>query len=109
MTYLRSDIASAWADRDPIDTAFALRGEVFRDVPGRKTQRVEIDGVEIMFPVEANAVFANLPKKMEDGMRAKGWRFYNFIGAGGSRLMCSWDTGTEDVEAFLADCRELTS
>ena len=44
MTYLRSDIASAWADRDPIDTAFALRGEVFRDVPGRKTQRVEIDG-----------------------------------------------------------------
>ena len=32
---------------------------------------------------------------------------YNFIGAGGSRLMCSWDTGIEDVDAFIRDCQEL--
>ena len=67
----------------------------------------EIDGVEIMFPVEANAVFASLPPKMENGMRDKGWQFYNFIGAGGSRLMCSWDTGLDDVEAFVSDCRSF--
>lgn len=68
----------------------------------------EIEGVEIMFPVEANAVFANLPAKMAEGMRSKGWQFYNFIGAGGSRLMCSWDVGLEDVERFVTDCREFT-
>jgi threonine aldolase len=67
----------------------------------------ELDGVEIMFPVEANAVFASLPSKMEAGVRAKGWEFYNFIGAGGSRLMCSWDIGLEDVELFVKDCREF--
>ena len=71
------------------------------------TKLTEIDGVEIMFPVEANAVFAQFPAKMADGMRAKGWQFYSFIGAGGSRLMCSWDVGLEDVEQFAADCREF--
>ena len=63
-------------------------------------------GVNIMFPVEANAVFAAFPAEMEARLRSRGWHFYNFIGAGGSRLMCSWDTGPEDVEQFLADCRE---
>lgn len=67
----------------------------------------ELPGVEILFPVEANAVFASLPAKMETGVTARGWHFYNFIGAGGSRLMCSWDIGPEDVEAFVADCREF--
>lgn len=43
MTYLREDIAAAWQGQDPLDTAFALRGEVFRDVPGRRTLRVQID------------------------------------------------------------------
>lgn len=67
----------------------------------------KLEGVEIMFPVEANAVFAKLPSKMEQGMRSKGWQFYNFIGAGGSRLMCSWDIGLEDVQQFISDCREF--
>ena len=67
----------------------------------------EIEGVDIMFPVEANAVFAQFPKPMEDGLRAKGWHFYNFIGAGGSRLMCSWDSGLEEVDQFVADCKEF--
>ena len=65
-----------------------------------------LDGVRIKFPVEANAVFAAFPQPMEAHLRAKGWSFYNFIGAGGSRLMCSWDTGNEDIDQFLADCRE---
>ena len=70
------------------------------------TKLRELPGVEIMFPVEANAVFASLPTNMETGLRSKGWQFYNFIGAGGSRLMCSWDIGPEDVDEFVADCEE---
>ena len=38
-------------------------------------------------------------------LRARGWRFYTFIGAGGCRLMCSWDVQPETVEAFAADIR----
>ena len=67
----------------------------------------DIAGVKIMFPVEANAVFAKLPPQMDAGIRARGWQFYDFIGAGGSRLMCSWDTQKEDVERFAADCRDF--
>ena len=44
MTFLREDIAAAWAGRDPLETAFALEGEVFRDVPGRRTLKVDIAG-----------------------------------------------------------------
>lgn len=71
------------------------------------SQLQKIPGVQITFPVEANAVFAKLPPQMEAGVRDRGWHFYNFIGAGGSRLMCSWDTRKEDVEQFVADCREF--
>jgi threonine aldolase len=71
------------------------------------TMLQELDGVEIMFPVEANAVFAVLPTPMENGLRALGWQFYNFIGAGGSRFMCSWDMTMDDVDRFVADCRRF--
>ena len=44
MNYLRDDIAALWSDQDMLDAAFALEGEVFRDVPGRRTMRVELGG-----------------------------------------------------------------
>jgi threonine aldolase len=43
-------------------------------------------------------------------MHARGWHFYDFIGWGGARLMCSWDTTEEDVRSFarhLADVLAL--
>lgn len=40
-------------------------------------------------------------------MYAKGWMFYNFIGQGGCRLMCSWDTTESDVDSLLADLKTL--
>ena len=69
-------------------------------------QRIaDIPGVRIMFPTQANAVFAELPLPAIDALRAKGWLFYTFIGAGGCRLMCAWDLQPETVEAFAADIR----
>lgn len=35
------------------------------------------------------------------------WAFYEFIGAGGCRLMCAADTQPETVERFAAEVREL--
>lgn len=61
-----------------------------------------LPGVSILYPVDANAVFARLPDKIKDGLKARGWKFYSFIG-GGSRFMCSWRTSDEDVDALIAD------
>jgi len=68
-----------------------------------------IAGARLLFPVEANGVFVDLPQTVQDGLRERGWRFYTFIAAGGARLMCSWDTTPESVDALLADLRELSS
>ncbi len=70
-------------------------------------QLSEIDGINILFPCEANSVFIELPIAIRDGMYDRGWKFYCFIGEGGARLMCSWDTTPEDVKAFTEDLADL--
>ena len=66
----------------------------------------KIEGVSILHGVDANAVFAQLPPVVDQRLREKGWKFYNFIG-GGARFMCSWKTTTEDVAALLKDAGEF--
>ncbi len=64
--------------------------------------------VEIVYPVQTNSVFAKLPGDIAQAMHQRGWKFYSDVGGWeGSRLMCSWDTAPEDVDAFAADLREL--
>lgn len=65
----------------------------------------QLPGVSIMFPVEANAVFADIPAAVQAAVRAKGWKFYTFLGETGCRLMCAWDTTAETVDRFAADMR----
>ena len=71
------------------------------------TGLAKIPGASLMFPTEANGVFANLPVSVQEDLRARGWRFYTFIGAGGCRFMCAWDTTSECVDALLTDLREI--
>jgi threonine aldolase len=66
-----------------------------------------LPGVKILFPREANSVFVEFPKPVIDGLFERGWKFYNFIGKGGCRLMCSWDTAEEEVNAFASDIKTL--
>jgi threonine aldolase len=61
-----------------------------------------IPGVRVLQPRQANALFVSLPERAAAALRGEGWRFYDFIGAGGARLMCAWDTTPEDVRAFAA-------
>lgn len=63
--------------------------------------------VELMFPVEANGVFVRLPPAVLDALRERGWVFYTFIGVGGARFMCSWDTSEERVRQLAQDIRAL--
>ena len=67
----------------------------------------EVPGVRVLYPRQANSVFVEVPRAVREGMYASGWKFYDFIGWGGARLMCSWDTAEEDVESFAADLRAL--
>jgi threonine aldolase len=62
-----------------------------------------LPGVRVMFPVEANAVFADIPVAAQARVRAAGWRFYTFLGETGCRLMCAWDTTEAAVDRFAAD------
>jgi len=62
-------------------------------------------GVKVLYPRQANAVFAALPAKACDRLWQRGWKFYNDVGPdGAARLMCSWDTTEADVDNF---CREI--
>lgn len=62
-----------------------------------------LPGVKLLFPRQANAVFAEVPVAAIKKMHELGWLFYTFIGAGGCRFMCSWDTQPGDVDALVAD------
>ena len=63
----------------------------------------ELPGVHVLHEPQANAVFAQLPRRAIDSMHALGWNFYEFIAGGGCRLMCAWDTTEQTVDAFAAD------
>lgn len=66
-----------------------------------------IPGVEVLGQRQANAVFARLPSALARSLRAEGWEFYDFIGSGGCRFMCSWATTEAEVDALLGDARKL--
>ena len=64
-----------------------------------------IDGIELLFPVESNAVFCSMDESRYRFMLDRGWLFYPFPQMKGYRLMCSWDTQPEDIEAFATDLK----
>jgi len=64
-----------------------------------------LPGVRLLYPVQANAVFLELPEKVHRHLKAKGWVYYVFIG-GGARLMCSWATTEAEVNELAADISE---
>jgi threonine aldolase len=65
--------------------------------------------VKIAHPVQTNSVFAALPDGVVQGMHQRGWKFYTHVSQDNARLMCSWDTTPEDVDAFAADLAEVTA
>ena len=67
---------------------------------------LEIPGVSLLTEPDANALFATFPRRAADRLMARGWHFYNFIGAEGYRLMTSWATSDADITAFTTALRE---
>lgn len=66
----------------------------------------QVDGVEILYPVQANAVFARLPHDVSERLQ-KHYRFYFWNEAAGDvRWMCSFDTTEDDVDGFVQALKE---
>ena len=80
--------------------AMALRlASGIRDVPG----------VSVVYPVQANAVFARLPARQIEALQ-RDWFFHTWDeGDSVVRWMAAFDTSSEDVDAFLGDIRATAS
>jgi threonine aldolase len=64
-----------------------------------------VPGVRLTQPVQANALFAVLAGDVTARLQAD-WPFYTWEEATGEvRLVCSWDTTEDEVDAFAADVR----
>jgi threonine aldolase len=61
------------------------------------------DKIDIVFPVEANAVFVRMSEQLSAALRERGWEFYNFIEPDIHRLMCSWASTEQQIVEFVAD------
>jgi threonine aldolase len=65
-----------------------------------------VDGVTVLRPVQANAVFAVLPREVSERLQ-KRFRFYFWNEATGEvRWMCAFDTTEADVDRFAAAIAE---
>ena len=87
-----------------------LRNAAHANACGRRLTEAlaDLPQVSLLFPAEANAVFLKAPPALLDALRARGWRFYTFIG-GGARFMFSWDSAPERVDALARDIRDCAA
>ena len=85
------------------DGAWLRRAAHANAMARRLRAGVEPLGVRLLFPTDANSVFVDLPRPVIEALHLAGWKFYTFIGEGGCRLMCAWDTTEDDVDRFVSD------
>jgi threonine aldolase len=63
--------------------------------------------IDIVFPVEANAVFVRMNDQLMRDLHLRGWHFYKFIQPDICRLMCSWSVNDQIISEFVADAVAL--
>ena len=72
-----------------------------------ETRFGDVAGVRVVHPVQANAVFVEMPDALLASLRKAGWALPVLAGTGGVRFMCSWDTTESDVDHLLQDVRSI--
>jgi len=65
--------------------------------------------IDIVFPVEVNAVFLRMNEHLVRELHGRGWHFYKFIEPDIYRVMCSWSVTDRDIADFVADVVALKS
>jgi threonine aldolase len=63
--------------------------------------------IDIVFPVEANAVFVRMNDQLMRDLHLRAWHFYKFIQPDIYRLMCSWSVNDPIISEFIADAVAL--
>jgi threonine aldolase len=96
--------------------AATLRGDAWlrhaahaNAMAGRLSQGLRDAGYHLRFPTEANAVFVTLAPEADAALRDLGYTYYGFGERDWNlfRLMCSFDTPPEQVDAAVADARKV--
>jgi threonine aldolase len=82
-----------------------LRNAQHANAKARKlAERLQRDAkIDIVLPVEANAVFVRLPEVIVRNLQTRGWHFYKFIEPDVYRLMCSWATADAEIDRLITD------
>jgi threonine aldolase len=65
--------------------------------------------INVVFPVEANAIFVRMNEELVRDLNALGWYFYKFIEPDIYRLMCSWAITNEEIDEFVSEVKMLRS
>jgi threonine aldolase len=67
----------------------------------------DVEGVKIMYKVQVNSVFAQLPRTVWTALQQE-YFFYDWDEAADVvRWMCSFDTTEEDIHAFVSALRRI--
>jgi threonine aldolase len=66
-----------------------------------------ITKIDILFPVEANAVFVRLNDRVAHELQTAGWHFYKFMEPDVYRLMCSWATSQRMIDDFATAVQDV--
>jgi threonine aldolase len=61
----------------------------------------ELDGVELLHPATTNTIYVKFPARMVAALQAAGLAGYVYDNSY-MRLVCSWATGDEEIDRFLA-------
>ncbi len=72
-------------------------------------QLLQVPEVRLVHPVQANAVFVQMPERLIEALHAAGWHFYTFIGSGHARFMCSWQSREEDIRRFGLELLQIAA
>ena len=89
--------------------AWLRNAENGNDCAQRLAKQIDkLPGLDIMFPVQANAVFVRMPEAKLKALRDQGWQFYTFIG-GGARFMFAWDAQPQRVDELAADISRIAT
>ena len=99
-------LAAPWVRM--LETGAWLRHAVHANACARQfAEKIsDIPSVELMFNVEANAVFLKMPEALAEALRVRDWQFYTFIG-GGARFMFAWDSSLERINMLVEDLHAL--
>jgi threonine aldolase len=94
-----------------------FEGDLWRETSGHANEMARrlgaavaaVPGVALAYPVEANAVFAKLPCAAIERLHER-YHFYVWDeDSGVVRLMCSWQTTPDDVDALAAAVRDAVT